>query len=302
MIVHLLHHQIDRAAWDRRLAASANAAWYGTAAALDAAAPGWNALVDDSTGSQMPLTWRRKYGIAYLFQPIMVQHLGPYSPSPAPAEARRFLQALPKLYRYADICLLGDTPGPLLGIHQEIRMNHVLDLGGTAAAIRSGYSTNHRRNLRKLENSGSRVERQVDAGVVLAFIEGSGQLARWHLDAGRKATMGRIMKATEGQGTGFGRMVIGAQGPLAAGWFVRGPREVVFLKGISNAQGRGLGAMHALIDDVITEFAASGSILDLAGGNDPQLARFYAGFGARPVPYFRALMNRLPPVIRYLKP
>jgi hypothetical protein len=52
---------------------------------------------------------------------------------------------------------------------------------------------------------------------------------------------------------------------------------------------------------VVGQHAGSGIILDLAGGNDPLLARFYAGFGALPVLYLRALMNRLPPLARQLK-
>jgi hypothetical protein len=60
--------------------------------------------------------------------------------------------------------------------------------------------------------------------------------------------------------------------------------------------------MHALMDNVVVEHAGSGLVLDFAGGNDPQLARFYSGFGAERELYFRALVNRLPPLIRLMKP
>ncbi|MEO5584652.1 MAG: hypothetical protein ABIQ75_04270, partial [Flavobacteriales bacterium] len=70
MISYLRHTDIDLAAWDRRMAACANASWYGLSATLDAAAPGWDALLDEATGAQMPLPWRMKYGVRYLYQPF----------------------------------------------------------------------------------------------------------------------------------------------------------------------------------------------------------------------------------------
>lgn len=302
MIIHLEHDQIDPEAWDRRLAASANSSWYGTRAALDAAAPGWNALVDEDTGAQMPLPWRRKYGIRYVYQPFMLQHLGPYAPILADDLARRFLQALPSTYRYADVCVLGQEAWQQRGLRSEERTNHVLRLEGNAADLHAGYSTNHARSLRKAEQGGVSVERKVPAERVATFIESSDQFARWCVDAGQRAAMHRIMEATQADGSGFGRMAVHNGEAVAAGWFVRGVREVIFLKGVSSTKGRELRAMHALINDVIIQFAGSGLIFDLAGGNDPQLARFYSGFGAEPVLYLRALMNRLPPLVRRLKP
>jgi hypothetical protein len=43
-------------------------------------------------------------------------------------------------------------------------------------------------------------------------------------------------------------------------------------------------------------------VLDLAGSNDADLARFYGGFGAHRTVYLRAVINRLPPLVRNLKP
>ena len=153
-----------------------------------------------------------------------------------------------------------------------------------------------------MEQLGVVVERGVGSGRAIDFLEGSEQFTRWGIDAVQRATMRRVLVASEETGTGFGRMVTGDGGPVAAAWFVRSGGSIIFLKGMASANGRDLRAMHALIDDVISEHASSGMLLDFAGGNDPQLARFYSGFGAAPVLYLRALMNRLPPLIRLMKP
>lgn len=302
MITYLRHADIDTAAWDRRMAACSNASWYGLRDTLDAATPGWDALVDEATGAQMPLPWRMKYGIRYLYQPFLIQHLGPFSPKPGKDDAARFLRALPKRFRYADIYVLGAGITGVADVRAEERTNHVLHLNGPVEALRKSYSVNHRRSLRKAEQLGVVVERNVDSGRVIAFLESSEQFKRWGIDAAQRSTMRRVLEATEEAGTGFGRMVSDNGEGAAAAWFVREGGRIIFLKGMGSAKGRDLRAMHALIDDVISESASTGMLLDFAGGNDPQLARFYSGFGAGPVLYSRALMNRLPPLIRQMKP
>ncbi len=301
MINYLRHADIDLAAWDRRMAACTNAAWYGLSATMEAAAPGWDALVDEATGAQMPLPWRMKYGVRYLYQPFLIQHLGPFSPEPGEDDAARFLHALPKRFRYADIYMLGAAISGVAGLRTEERTNHVLRMDGPVEALRASYSVNHRRSLRKAEQFGVVVERGVSSVRVIDFLEGSEQFTRWGIDTVQRETMRRVLVASEEAGTGFGRMVTSDDGPVAAAWFVRVGGRIIFLKGMGSAKGRDLRAMHALIDDVVSEHAFSGAFLDFAGGNDHQLARFYSGFGAAPVLYLRALMNRLPPLIRLMR-
>ncbi len=301
MITWKRHADIDKAAWDKGLEACEGTTWYALSSTLDAVSPGWDALEDEATGARMPLPWRSKYGVRYLFQPFLVQHLGPFPPHPSPQDAARFLQALPGGYRYADINLCGSAMPAMPGLRTEERTNHVLQLDRTAEALRTGYSTNHRRSLGKAAKQGVQVE-AADSVAVIAFLEGSEQFRRWGINAVQRGAMRQLLRATEVDGTGFGRRVRRGGTTVAGAWFVRHGGRVIFLKGMGTAEGRELRAMHALIDNVVAEHAASGLVLDFAGGNDPQLARFYSGFGAEPVLYLRALMNRLPPLVRWLKP
>lgn len=302
MITFLEHRQIDQAAWDLRLDASVQPSWYGRSTVLNAAAPGWSALVDGDTGAQMPLPGRRRYGIHYLFQPFLLQHIGPFGPGGGPALAAQFLRALPRHFRYADIQLQVAELPQLPHWRTEQRQNHVLRLDQPAETLRAAYGTNHKRNLRKAAQLGVEAVSGAGSGQVIAALELSDQFRRWGLHRADITAMHRVLQASELDGTGFGCIVHSAQGPAAAAWFVRHGGSLLFLKGAATAAGRDLRAMYALIDHVVGQHAGSGLLLDFAGGNDPGLARFYTGFGARPVFYLRALMNRLPPVVRLLKP
>ena len=89
---------------------------------------------------------------------------------------------------------------------------------------------------------------------------------------------------------------------LAAGWFVEHAGRSYFLKGLASEEGREKRAMFLLLDQHIASCAGRLDLLDLAGSDQPALARFYAGFGAVRHVYLRALVDRLPLPVRWLKP
>lgn len=300
MIEHLVHEQIDKAAWDARCNACPQAAWYGLSTTLDAASPGWNALVDTVTGEQMPLAWKRKWGIRYLHQPFMVQHAGPWSPKPSPGMVERFLRSIPAMYAYADICLNIPALPPMPGFRTEQRRNHVLRLDRPLDELRTGYSTNHRRSLRKAEKTGVHPE-PAGAGEVLRFLGSSERFKEWGVKGEQMACMSRLLASTAADGSGAGRVVKHRGQTVAAAWFVRSHGTVTFLKGVAGREGRELCALHALIDGMVAESAGHLQQLDLAGGQSDDLARFYSGFGGEARLYLRALMNRLPPLLRRIK-
>ena len=54
MIRHLDHHAVQRFAWDEHLMRCTNRLWYIQRWVLDAASPGWEALVDEEQGPYVP--------------------------------------------------------------------------------------------------------------------------------------------------------------------------------------------------------------------------------------------------------
>jgi hypothetical protein len=298
MIRHLQHHEIDKQAWDARLERCSTPWWYGRSWVLDAASPGWEALVDEGSGAQMALTWRKRFGIAYLHQPFLLQRIGVFGGDPGP-----FLEALPKRFRYADIYLNAGAVGPHdRSIRITEQQNFELDLNAPVEVLRRNYGENLRRNLRKAQDDALVHEPRTEMEEVVAFLAGSEQFKRWRVDVRRIACMKALLLGAAQRGEGFacgmragGRLVAGA-------CFVNWGGRLIFLKGLANGQGRALHAMHHLVDRVIEEHAGKALVLDLAGTNDAALARFYRGFGAARTVYLRAVINRLPPLVRNLKP
>lgn len=298
MIRHLRHHEIDKAAWDARLERCATPWWYGRSWVLDAASPGWEALVEEESGAQLALTWRKRFGVTYLHQPFLLQRVGVFGGDPGP-----FLAALPQRFRYADIYLNpGDTGASDRTVRLIEQQNFELDLSGTVERLRANYAENMRRNLRKEVAATMVHEPHIEVEELLVFLRGSEQFKRWGIDARRNACMEALLHGAQQRSEGFGTGIRMEGRLVAAAFFVNWGGRLLFLKGLANVEGRSVRAMHHLVDKVIEAHAGSSLLLDFAGTNDVDLARFYRGFGARRTVYLRAVINRLPPLVRNLKP
>ena len=291
MIRYVRHSDIDMATWDALLERCPNKLWYGTTPVLSAAAPGWDALIDEENDAQMALPWRKKFGITYAYQPFLLQQLGPFAVRPTSEDTARFVAALPSNFRLADVYLCPGKPAPPSLSEQQ---NITFDLKAPIDALRKRYSENHRRTLKKTELAAAGWEERVPLSELTAFFIGSEQFKRWGIKPEQVRTLIRVLSAAEehGHGSGFG---VRSHGELVcAAFFVRWGGRLIFLKGLANEQGRKLHAMHCLIDRVIAEHAGQDLLFDFAGSNDPDLARFYMGFGGERSVYLRALVNKLP--------
>ena len=75
-IKYLQHKEIDKAKWDACITNAPNGLIYGYSFYLDCMARHWDALVLGDYEAVMPLTWNKKYGFYYLYQPAFTASLG----------------------------------------------------------------------------------------------------------------------------------------------------------------------------------------------------------------------------------
>lgn len=300
MIRYVRHSELDKPWWDERIVASNSPIWYARSAVLDAASPGWDALVDDASQAVMPLTHDRKWGISYLYQPFALQRLGIFAQDSNAEQNAAFLHAIPRKYKLCDIYLNNSAPvGHVNDIQLDERYSMELDLSSDLTTLRAAYSENHKRGLRKWNSEGELDT--IPCSTFLKVVSGSEQFEQWGITPKQRMTLERI--ATVADALGEGRFVgLKRNGEwLAVAFFVEWSGRMIFLKGLSTQAGRGVFALHRILDPMIAERAGKPMLLDMAGGHAPELRRFYTGFGAKPTLYLHARYNRLPQVLRWIK-
>lgn len=303
MIRHLHHHEIDKERWDDVIKKSFNGIIYAYSWYLDIVSPGWEALVSDDFKKVMPLTGGKKLGINYLFTPFFVQQLGVFSNSKLSADdVRGFLKAIPKKYRYWEVNL--NTFNNIGGDSVEVKPNltHELDLIRDITAIRKDYAENTRRNIKKADLQNLKVIKDPSREEIIALFRNDRGKDVAVLKEGHYDILRKLLQALDARGRLHTRGAVNEKGELVAGaFFVESNGKVIFLFSGNSAEGKEKGAMFLIIDHFIAENAHANLVLDFEGSNDPQLARFYRGFGAKECVYLQARMNNLPWVIRWYK-
>ena len=97
---------LDKTAWDNCIGQAVNGNIYAFSWYLDIVCDEWDALVSDNYETVFPLTFRKKFGIWYLYQPFFTQQLGIFSIRHiTPQIVEEFLAAIPAKYKFAEINL-----------------------------------------------------------------------------------------------------------------------------------------------------------------------------------------------------
>jgi len=283
------HNQIDKRKWDSTIENSRNGLVYALSWYLDRVSPGWNALVLGDYEAVMPLTVKQKFGLKYLIQPPFCQQLGVFYSSGNEDKSQIFLGKTQTLFRYIHIQLNAENK---LTEAYPLKKNYALTLSDSYKQRYDLYHKNTKRNLKKAGNYSLNIVSDVDAENVWTFKKANpvNNLKEWHYKI-LLSLINTIQNKAEYESIG----VLDEEGSLiAAAFFVIFKKRITMLISSSDNHGKNKSAMFLIIDTIIKKYAGKDYILDFEGGNKEGLARFFAGFGAKPVFYNVYKQNNLP--------
>ncbi|HUR67296.1 MAG TPA: GNAT family N-acetyltransferase [Chitinophagaceae bacterium] len=300
-IQYLKQQQIDKVNWDRCIHEAPNGLIYAYSFYLDHMAKHWDALILNDYEAVMPLTWNRKYGFRYLYQPFLCAQLGIFGKGLSEKHTSNFMEALPSSFRYTEILLNHEN---LHGIPNKScvkRSNYLLSLAKPYEELYKGYNENIQRNVKRALQAGCSLQKDFDAERVIELamqqMKAQGDESTDNVNRFRKLYLYLYQKK---MATTYG--IVSSQEKLLAScvFFFSHDRAYYILVG-NHPAGRNMGASHALIDAFIKDHAGEKLLLDFEGSDIPTLADFYRGFGATNEPYPALRINRLPFYLKWLK-
>ncbi len=146
-IKYLRRSEIETDKWNNCIERSSNGLVYAHSGYLDALATNWDALMLNDYAAVMPLCWRRKFGVYYLYQPAFIQQLGVFNSVAGNDLTDQFLASIPLHFKYWDI-QLNHLNHPKL-IQPVSRKNYLLSLHLPYGEMKNFY----RRSARTIRNS-----------------------------------------------------------------------------------------------------------------------------------------------------
>jgi len=300
-IKYLQYKEIDKAKWDACITNAPNGLIYGYSFYLDFMARHWDALVFGDYEAVMPLTWNRKYGFYYLYQPAFTASLGVFGKNLTKEIIDDFVSMLPSKFKLVEISLnSGNIVGDLKSF-SLLRINYILHLNRSYEEISKIYRDNHNRNIKKAFQLGCSVSKEVSVDEIIQLNKEQLQ----HIDGTKPEDYPNFKKLYEllknkGQAKTYG--ILDKQNKiLASAVFFFSHNRAYYIMVGNHPDGKTIGASHALIDAFIKDHAGKNLILDFEGSDIRNLAFFYSGFGATEEIYPALKINKLPWYIRLLK-
>jgi lipid II:glycine glycyltransferase (peptidoglycan interpeptide bridge formation enzyme) len=297
---YLKNQDIDKAKWDKCIHTASNGLIYGYSFYLDAMSKHWDALVMNDYEAVMPLTWNKKFGIYYLYQPFLCASLGVFGKNVTSEMLLSFLDAIPRQFKYWDIYLNRLNNFNIEGYNLYKRTNYILALNKTYPALFNNFRSSYKQLIKKAEVKGLAVKKNIAIEKII-------KLAKNKLEKVSKLKKNDFQNFqdlykklyAENKAASFG--VFLKEELLASGAFLFSHNRAYYILAGNKPKGRPFGASQLVINAFIEQYAGKDLILDFEGSNIPQIAFFFKGFGALPEEYPGLKYNALPPILRKLK-
>ena len=303
-ISYLTYPQIDKQKWDECINHSQNRLIYAKSFYLDAMAKHWDGLVLNNYEAVMPLTWKKKWGIRYLYQPAFIQQGGIFFSEPLSESIQQsFIDRAFSHFRFAEITLnfLNKTIDPFNSL-AGVRNNFILALNKSYTEIYSGYDTVAVKNLKRAKNAGLQYSVIHEFLPVLKLYESLYAERLPYFSKPDFTNFGIICKKLFGENNLVVRNVSGDKNELlAAAILLKDNNRLYNLISCVSPEGKLAQANYFLYDQLIQEFCDSQYLLDFEGSDVKGIADFYNRFSPQNEPYPFIKMNHLPPILKLFK-
>lgn len=297
-IRYLRRNQMDADKWDDCVRKAANGLIYGYSFYLDALSNNWDGLVLGDYEAVMPLPYRKKFGLYYIYQPLLVAQLGVFGKIDDEDTVVDFLQSIPPHFRLVDLPLNGLYHLPP-AFQPRQRMNFVLPLNTSYDTLSANYRSQLKRNLKKAAGKNCTVSKNIDLTSILHLAKRFTPGLK--TETALLARFAHLFALLQAQGKAINYGVYEGGKLLASAVFFFSHHRAYYILVGNDPEGRHAGASHLLIDRFIRDHAETGIRLDFEGSDEPTLAFFYSSFGATAAPYTQVRINRLPWFLKWLK-
>ncbi|MBX3257004.1 MAG: GNAT family N-acetyltransferase [Chitinophagaceae bacterium] len=300
-IRYIQHEEIDKKKWDMCIKNSENRLIYGYSWWLDDISPGWHALILNNYEAVMPLTWRKKYGIYYLYQPFCTAALGVFYKKNINVSVYDFLKTIPPIYKYWDIDMNERNELPADDIITRQRKNQVLDLNKPYSIVRERYSRLAGRKLNKAKQHELVVVKDMDASTIIDLYKQ--QYRHAHRNSSHDYTaLANCCKHAVDRNMITTYTAQSPEGEIVSFYIVLHDGNFVYsLLGGSTPEGKTSGSFYFLTDAAIRDNCNTGKTFRFEGSDNEGIAFFNSQFGAVSITYLHIQQNNLPFPLRLFK-
>jgi hypothetical protein len=302
MIRYVKHTDIDFAKWDACVDDAANGLLYVQSFFLNNLCQ-WDALVLNNYEAVMPLPFRKKFSIPYIFTPGYAAQTGVFGNHLTAEIIHKFISAVPQQFKFIQLnANEGNEIATFANCNVVQRSNFVLDLQAPYQILENNFTKDCRKNIRQAKKNNLVLTQYIPIETVFTFYQ---QTYGEHIKKGSQqdfVNFKQVCEVAVAQKKGFTVGVANHEGELvSASFWGIDKRRLYYLLGAPTANGKKLGATYFLINAIIEQYAGSGLSLDFEGSDIESVAAFYKQFAPQEKKYPLITINRLPFYLKWLK-
>lgn len=301
---HVTYDCIDKKKWDRCIEDSRNAMIYAESIYLDQMCKQWDAIVLDDYTAVMPLPWRKKMGIKYLYQPAFHQQGGIYSTKPLSGEmVRAFLDMASSIFKFAEITLNHDNEINELkdDFLLKQRNNFIVNLHHPYSS--KDFDSYLTKRIRRSEKWDLQYTKSSDfQNIIKLYKKYYGKKIGGFSNDDYQCFESLCMTLSKKKRV-LTRLVYDREGKelLAAVILLKSKERYYNMVSVITDNGKKKLANYFLYDRIIREFSDSDMLLDMEGSDVKGIAYFYEKFSSANQKYSFVKWNRLPKIVKLLK-
>ena len=281
-MIDLIHRQkLDIDKYDSCISNSLQKKVYAFSWYLDEVSDHWSVLVWNDYEVVMPLPWKKKWGIQYVYQPFFTQQLGVFSSIEMPEKRlRKFYKSIPR--RFVKTYLQVPQSSRFQSSKFTLRDNYELQLNKSYELLRKNFSKGRKSAISFAKRQQVICER--------ATIQDLIQMSKSHytlngFDNRAYALLEKLTAILLKKRIGEVRGVYLKNELIGGALFVKSGSYLIYLFSAVNEKGKQNEATSFLLNNIIEKHANTAIRLDFEGSMIPGVAHFFRSFGALNKPY-----------------
>ncbi len=269
--------------------------WY-----LDIVADNWSVFVLNDYEAVMPIPWRKKFFITYVYLPFWVIQLGVFSRETE--DENEFLIELFSEFKYVNLRMNANNLFSMFHSFQKQKQLQYIALEKPYTSIVTDYNRNRKRELKKASKS-DLTEKWNDTPKKLIdlFKDNVGKRVRKLKDKDY-LRLYKLMHICIKNKKGELLTVYDKENRLISGaFFLKHKSKVTELVCSSNFNNRDNGGNTFMNDRAIFKYERNFSVFNFGGSSMKNIAKYYKSFGAVDEYYTELHYNKLPWLLRLFK-
>lgn len=269
--------------------------WY-----LDAVCDNWDVYVLNDYEAVMPIPWRKKFGIKYVYQPLWLLPLGVFSTEII--DENEFLIELLDDFKFVELRVQPKNNFSMFTAIQQEKTMQIILLNKEYTTIYEKYNRNRKRELIKAKKH-DLTEKWNDTPekLITSFQKNVGKRIK-KINKKDYDNLLRLMQICITKKAGELLCVYDKNNQLvSAAFFLKHKNTVTELVCSSDFSNRKNGANTFMNDRAIFKYQPNFEVFNFGGSSIKNIRKYYLSFGAIDEKHFFIKQNKLPKFIRFFK-